>query len=145
MCGCLSCCPYWGPGPEPRHVPWSGIELATLVHSLVLNPLSYTSQGWFAFWTSIKPKADYMNVKREIFIMLSAQSHIKRAKKKIFYFDLSLGQLIAGRENQGICLTFLDKSKNKIHWNISIIALHRYFSITLFCVQSTHVLNTITH
>ena len=23
-------CPYWGPGLQPRHVPWLGIELATL-------------------------------------------------------------------------------------------------------------------
>ena len=30
MCGCLSYTPYWGPGPQPRHVPWLGIELATL-------------------------------------------------------------------------------------------------------------------
>ena len=30
MCGCLSCAPYWGPGPQPRHVPWLGLELATL-------------------------------------------------------------------------------------------------------------------
>ena len=30
MCGCLSCAPYWGPGPQPRHVPWLGIELAAL-------------------------------------------------------------------------------------------------------------------
>ena len=21
MCGCLFCAPYWGPGPQPRHVP----------------------------------------------------------------------------------------------------------------------------
>ena len=21
LCGCLSCVPYWGPGPQPRHVP----------------------------------------------------------------------------------------------------------------------------
>ena len=21
MCGCLSCAPYWRPGPQPRHVP----------------------------------------------------------------------------------------------------------------------------
>ena len=21
MCGCLSRTPYWGPGPQPRHVP----------------------------------------------------------------------------------------------------------------------------
>ena len=30
MCGCLSCTPYWGPGPQPRHVPWLGIKPATL-------------------------------------------------------------------------------------------------------------------
>ena len=21
VCGCPSCTPYWGPGPQPRHVP----------------------------------------------------------------------------------------------------------------------------
>ena len=30
MCGCLSHAPYWGPGLQPRHVPWLGIELETL-------------------------------------------------------------------------------------------------------------------
>ena len=30
MCGCLSHAPYRGPGPQPRHVPWLGIELTTL-------------------------------------------------------------------------------------------------------------------
>ena len=30
MCGCLSRAPYWGPGPQPRHVPWLGIYPATL-------------------------------------------------------------------------------------------------------------------
>ena len=29
MWGCLSCTPYWGPGPQPRHVPWMGIGAAT--------------------------------------------------------------------------------------------------------------------
>ena len=29
MYGCLSCVPHWGPGLQPRHVPWLGIELAT--------------------------------------------------------------------------------------------------------------------
>ena len=38
MCGCLSGTPYWGPVPQPRHVPRLGIELATL---------------WFAGWHSI--------------------------------------------------------------------------------------------
>ena len=30
MCGCLSSAPYWGPGPQPRHVPRLGVEPATL-------------------------------------------------------------------------------------------------------------------
>ena len=47
LCGCLSHSPYWGPGPKPRHVPWSGNRTRDpLVHRPVLNPLSYTSQGW---------------------------------------------------------------------------------------------------
>ena len=30
MCGCLSSAPYWGPGLQPRHVPWLGLKLVTL-------------------------------------------------------------------------------------------------------------------
>ena len=30
QCVVASSTPYWGPGPQPRHVPWLGIELATL-------------------------------------------------------------------------------------------------------------------
>ena len=30
MCGCLSRGPHWGPGPQPRHVTWLGIEPLTL-------------------------------------------------------------------------------------------------------------------
>ena len=30
VCCCLLCAPYRGPGLQPRHVPWLGIELATL-------------------------------------------------------------------------------------------------------------------
>ena len=28
ICVCFSCTLYWGPGPQPRHVPWLGIEPA---------------------------------------------------------------------------------------------------------------------
>ena len=38
VCSCLLCTPYWGPGPQPRHVPWLGIEPVTL---------------WFTGWHSI--------------------------------------------------------------------------------------------
>ena len=37
MCGCLLSAPYWGPGLQPRHVLWLGIEPATLW---------YTGQHW---------------------------------------------------------------------------------------------------
>ena len=37
-CGCLLHTPYWGPGPQPRHVPWLGIEPETL---------------WFTGWRSL--------------------------------------------------------------------------------------------
>ena len=30
MCGCFSLGPYWGPGPQPRHVPCLGIEQVVL-------------------------------------------------------------------------------------------------------------------
>ena len=29
MIGCLSHAPNWGPGPQPRHVPWPRIKLVT--------------------------------------------------------------------------------------------------------------------
>ena len=46
MCGCLLGVPYWGPGLQPRHVPWTGNRTGdSLVHRPVLNPLSHTSQG----------------------------------------------------------------------------------------------------
>ena len=38
MCGCLLHTPYWGPGLQPRHVPWLGIKPVTL---------------WFTGWCSI--------------------------------------------------------------------------------------------
>ena len=47
MCACLSHAPCWGPGPQPRHVPWLGNQTGhPLVCRPVLNPLSHTSQGW---------------------------------------------------------------------------------------------------
>ena len=30
MCGFLLIAPYWGPGPQPRQVPWLGIKWVTL-------------------------------------------------------------------------------------------------------------------
>ena len=41
--------PHWGPGLQPRHVPWLGIESVTLWFA-VLNSLSHASQGWASFY-----------------------------------------------------------------------------------------------
>ena len=38
MCGSRLECPYWGPGPQPRRVPWQDIKLVIL---------------WFSGWRSI--------------------------------------------------------------------------------------------
>ena len=38
MCGCLSHAPKWGPGLQPRHVPWLGLKPGTF---------------WFTGWCSI--------------------------------------------------------------------------------------------
>ena len=45
MCGCLPCAPYWALGPQPRHVPQLGIQLANLWFAGRHNPLTHTSQG----------------------------------------------------------------------------------------------------
>ena len=39
MCGYLSCAPYWGPGLQPRHMPWLGVKPVTLWF-LVRSPCS---------------------------------------------------------------------------------------------------------
>ena len=46
MCGCLSHVPCWGPGPQPRHVPWLGWNQRPFGSQPALSPLRYTSQGW---------------------------------------------------------------------------------------------------
>ena len=49
--GCLLHARNWGLGPQPRHVPWPGIEPINLsVCRLAFNPLSHTSQGLVNFW-----------------------------------------------------------------------------------------------
>ena len=47
MCGCLSRAPHWGPGPQPRHMPWLGIEPAT--------PW-FTGRHWFHWATAARAK-----------------------------------------------------------------------------------------
>ena len=54
--GCLSCAPYWEPGPQPRHVPWSGNQTCDpLVRRPLLNPLSLTSHGVMSVFLKTLP------------------------------------------------------------------------------------------
>ena len=51
VCGCLSHAPYWGPGLQPRHAPWLGIELATFCftdqHSIHWATPAGVIEGYF--------------------------------------------------------------------------------------------------
>lgn len=40
--------PDWGSHPQPRHVPWAGIEPGTSpVYGTMSNRLSHQGQGWY--------------------------------------------------------------------------------------------------
>ena len=45
MGGCLSHAPYWGLGPQPRHVPCDWESNQQPLASQALNPLRHISQG----------------------------------------------------------------------------------------------------
>ena len=50
MCGYLSCVPHWGPGPQPGHVPWLGIELATLWFAAHVQSTELHQPGPYLFF-----------------------------------------------------------------------------------------------
>ena len=47
MCGCHSHSPHWGPGPQPRHVPWLGIEPATLYFTHYSIHWATAARAWY--------------------------------------------------------------------------------------------------
>ena len=49
MWGSLLCSPYWGPGLQPRHVPWLGIEPATLWFAACTQSIELHQLGIFSF------------------------------------------------------------------------------------------------
>ena len=50
MCGWFSCTPCWGPGLQPRHVPWLGIEPATLWSTGTGGQSTEPHQPGLPFW-----------------------------------------------------------------------------------------------
>ena len=54
VCGCLSFAPYWGPAPQPRHVPGLGIEQATLWFAARAQSTELHQPGPFYLFLQIK-------------------------------------------------------------------------------------------
>ena len=80
MCGCLSCAPYWGPGLQPRHVPWPGIELATPWSAVQhwIHWASPTTAGFSFLDSEYKwyHNSIYLSLSDLLSIMLSSSIHI---------------------------------------------------------------------
>ena len=51
MCGCLSCALHCGPGLQPRHVPWLGMELVTLLFVPIWRSIHWATpaRAWAPF------------------------------------------------------------------------------------------------
>ena len=89
MCGCLSCAPYWGPNPQPRHVPpfppspWNQTG-SPLMSRPALNPLSHTSQGYKGFLKHNNNKNTNLILKlrkelyRHIKMIYTAKQHMRK-------------------------------------------------------------------
>ena len=63
--GCLSCTPIWGPGLQPRCVPWLGIKLATFWF-VGWRPTHWTTpfRAGDMFW---KSSQDFINIYKEFY------------------------------------------------------------------------------
>ena len=55
MRGCLLRGLHWGPGLQPRHVPWLGIEPATLWFSAHAQSTELCQPGWLLFSDALIP------------------------------------------------------------------------------------------
>ena len=62
-CGCLLHAPYWGPGLQPRHVLWLGIELVTLCFT------GLSSVHW-----AIPARVEYIHAIDVLFGLLSSMN-----------------------------------------------------------------------
>ena len=63
--------PYWGPGPQPRHVPWLGIELVTL---------------WFSGQNSIHWATPARALLKFIFFPFASRTHKNTKHINSFFF-----------------------------------------------------------
>ena len=62
---CLLHAPHWGPSPQPRHVPWLGIELVTAWFTAYAQSTELHQPGLLPlFWTPISDRAAVYPAKR---------------------------------------------------------------------------------
>ena len=55
MCGCLSHTPHWGPGLQPRYVPWTGNQTGDpLTHRPALNHWATPARAKYNFFKALK-------------------------------------------------------------------------------------------
>ena len=54
-------CPYWGPGPQPRHVPWLGIKPATLWFTVChsIHWVTPAKASFFLFYFFFSPSTTF--------------------------------------------------------------------------------------
>ena len=83
LIGCLSHAPSWGPGPQPRHVPWPGNWAGDfLAHRPEFNPLSHTSQGPFFVYERLSVSdLNVISILEQEKLLWTLKSELKIEKK----------------------------------------------------------------
>ena len=77
--GCLSHTRNWGPGPQPRHVPWLGTELTTFQFT-DQHSIHYTNQGYLHSLNAYKrvvSKLTYLYIKRNLELLHDQYACVK--------------------------------------------------------------------
>ena len=79
MCGCLPHAPYWGPGLQPRHVPWLGIE-----------PAAPWSTGWHSIHWATLAKTKLFSIFKmpPLFLFSLGKSHYSICQIADFHFSV---------------------------------------------------------
>ena len=76
--GCLSHAPSWGPGPQPRHVPWLGIE-----------PVAFQFTGWcLVHWAT--PAREKYDIFCDVYLIPSLVEHFFLINSHLLFFYLNV-------------------------------------------------------
>ena len=121
MCGCLSHAPYWGLGPQPRHVPSLGIEPVTL---------------WFASWHSTHWATPATATECFLARWFPSRNHLLPGQKINKTIDSPLET--SGSNFRKVCLSLLNFTihKNSLQFCMSFY----FFSVTLQFYCNLHTI-----